>query len=165
MICPLTDKVIARNCPVSSCMWHAIHAPHRCVAPTGDNTRSESTLANLKGFSTEEYTAYANKGVKSIERIIILNAFLEWIKNQDYSIRMPRTALPYLQSLRNTYPFSIPIMGWTTKTMGLSLMERPWLDFFNQHPKMKSEPHLRILGLTRSKLREINQQLHRMSLT
>lgn len=164
MICPLTDISLFKDCPVTTCMWHAISAKHKCIAPTGDNTKSETRIALLKGVDPEEYRAQANRGVRRIERIIVLNAFLDWLQQQNLGkdISVDLELIDYLKgNVMCIYPFDVKLLRWNPKNIILSLSYSVWNSFFKQHSGVRKEPHLRILGISRKKAREIVSEYKR----
>lgn len=158
MNCPLTDIEI-KKCRVTTCMWFARNAQGNCIAPTGENIRSDSSIAYLKGVSLDFYTKEDNKGLRAIERIIILNAFLDWVKDENFEVKLEKNLIDYANTLKNMYPFNVHIMNWNAKLILLSLMTTVWAKFFTAYPKMKSEPHFRILGISRTQAREIVHNL------
>ncbi len=162
--CSLTNLKIIR-CPVSSCIWWGSGVPGNCIAHDGipeQGEISERLIMRGKLMSWEEYKTLKNRGIKSIERLIVINTFVDWLATKPaeyfkwreaYSDRKLKRGISKLAD--STYPYNVRLIKWNIGRVLASLSPGPWEEFYKAHPKIKREPPLRTLGFSKGFAREV----------
>jgi hypothetical protein len=155
--CPITEDAIG-VCEKQACMWYGQYAPYKCIAHTGipdPQELSESYIAQCKGLTIEEVRSKKNRGTRAIERLLIVNRLVDWLDKQ--SIEYYKWSCAYqdenlISWYRNfqpsVYPFRVPSIRWSIGKPLMVMLTRTWRDFYREHPSVRREPHLRILGMS-----------------
>lgn len=155
--CPITEETTP-GCVRPNCMWYGQYAPYRCLAHTGipdPQELSEAYVAQCKGLSIEELRSKRNRGMRAIERLLIVNRVVEWLDKKPteyfkWSEAYQDSALSswYRNFRASVYPFRITSIKWTIGKPLMIVLTKTWRDFYKEHPSIRREPHLRILGMS-----------------
>jgi hypothetical protein len=125
-------------------MWNAPSADGGCTV-SHEETEGVSLeeVSVLKGFSREELAKATNKGESRIRRILLLDEFLAYTRNNKSSFQIVRHARG-TETLCKVYPFNVSALNIGKDLIDYVLSETVYKEFLKER-RLQKVPKLRLL--------------------